>query len=66
MKDISKNVYFNVLHDTVDKYKNTYHKIIKMKTIDVKNDCFVQYNEESNEKYPKFKISDHFSQGIYS
>ena len=58
MAAISKNVYFNVLNDIVDKYNNTYHKTIKMKPIDVKNDSFVEYNEESNEKDPKFKVGD--------
>ena len=30
-----------------------------MKPIDAKSDSFVEYNEESNEKDPKFKIGDH-------
>ena len=30
-----------------------------MKSIDVKSDSFAEYNEESNEKYPKFKAGDH-------
>ena len=60
MKDISKNVYFNVLDDIVDKYNNTYHKTIKIKPIDVKNNFFADYNEEYNEKDPKFKKADHF------
>ena len=30
-----------------------------MKPIDVKNDSFAEYNEESNEKDPKFKVGDH-------
>ena len=59
MTAISKNVYFNVLNDIVDKYNNTYHKTIKMKPTDVKNNSFAEYNEESNEKDPKFKVSDH-------
>ena len=29
-----------------------------MKPIDVKNDSFAEYNEESNEKDPKFKVGD--------
>ena len=37
---ISKNVYFDVLNDIVDKYNNTYHKTIKMKPVDVKSDSF--------------------------
>ena len=58
MTAISKIVYFNVLDDIVDEYINTYHKIIKMK-IDVGDDSFAEYNEESNEKDPKFKVGDH-------
>ena len=59
MTAISKNVYFSVLNDTVDKYNNTCRKTIKMKPIDVKNDSFAKYNEESNEKDLKFKVGDH-------
>ena len=60
---ISKNVYFDVLEDIVDEYNNTYHRTIKMKPIDVKGDSFAEYNgivfnEESNEKDPKFKIGN--------
>ena len=46
----SKNVYFDVLDDIVDKYNNTYHKTIKTKPIDIKSDSFAEYNEEPNEK----------------
>ena len=59
MTNISKNVYFNVLDDIVDKYNNTYHKTIKMKPIDVEDDSFAEYNEQSKEKDPKFKVGDH-------
>ena len=47
MTTVDKNVYFNVLDDIVDKYNNTYHKTIKMKPIDVGEDSFAEYNEES-------------------
>ena len=30
-----------------------------MKSIDAKSDSFAEYNEETNEKDPKFKIGDH-------
>ena len=59
MTAISKDVYFDVLDDLVDKYNNTYHKTIKMKPINVKDDSFAEYNEKSNEKNPKFKVGDH-------
>ena len=35
MTAISKNVYFDVLDDVVNKYNNTVHRTIKMKPIDV-------------------------------
>ena len=59
MTAISKNVYFDVLNDIVDEYNDTYHRTIKMKPTDVGDDSFAKYNEESNEKDPKFKIGDH-------
>ena len=40
MTAISKNVYFDVLENIVDQYNNTYHKTIKMKSIDVKSESF--------------------------
>ena len=30
-----------------------------MKPIDVKNDSFAEYNEESNKRDPKFKVGNH-------
>ena len=59
MTAISKNAYFDVLNDIVDEYNNTYHKTIKMKPIDVKNDSFAEYNEESSEKDLKSEVGDH-------
>ena len=53
----SENVYFNVLNDIANKYCN--HKTTNMKPIDIKCDTFPEYNEESNEKGPKFKVGDH-------
>ena len=54
MTAVSKNVYFDVLNDIVDKYNKTYHRTIKMKPIDVKSNSFAEFNEESNKKDPKF------------
>ena len=60
MTAYSENVYFNVLNDIVAEYINTYHKTIQMKPMDFKSDSFAEYNEESNENDPKFKVGDHF------
>ena len=59
MTATSKNVYFDVLDEIVNKYNNTVHRTIKMKPIDVTSDYYAEYNENSNKKNPKFKVGDH-------
>ena len=59
MTAISKKVCFDVLDNIVDEYNNTYHRTIKIKPIDVGDDSFAEYNEEPNERDPKFKVGDH-------
>ena len=60
-----KNVYFDVKDDIVNKYNNTVHRTIKIKLIDVTSDSYVEYNEDSNEKDPKFKVGDRVSISKY-
>ena len=50
MTAISKNVYVDLLDDIVNRYNNTVRKTIKMKPIDVTDDSYAEYNEESNKK----------------
>ena len=59
MTAVSKNVYFDVLDNIVNKYNNTVHRTIKMKPIDVTSDSYAEYNEDSNVTKPKFKVGDH-------
>ena len=47
-----------MLNDIVNKYNNTVHRTVKVKPIDVTNDSYAEYNENSNKKDPKFKIGD--------
>ena len=58
MTAISKNVYFDMLDDIVNKYNNRVHRTIKMKPIDVTDDSYAEYNEDFNKKDPKFKVGD--------
>ena len=58
MTAISKNVYFDVLDDIIDKYNNTIHKTIKIKPIEVTDDSYAEYNELPNKNDPKFKVGD--------
>ena len=59
MATVSKNVYFNILDNIVDKYNNKYHTTVKMKSIDVKCHAYAHYNVDFNEKDPKFQVGDY-------
>ena len=58
MTAVSKNVYFDVLDDVVNKYNNTVHRTIKIKPIDVTSDSYAEYNEDSNEKDSRFRVGN--------
>ena len=64
MTSISKSVYIDKLDDIVNEYNNTYHRAIKMKPVDVKDNTYIDSMElhshkEVNDKDPKFKVGDH-------
>ena len=59
MTAVSKNVYFDLLGDIVNKYYNTVDRRIKMKPIEIISDFQAEYNEDSNVTKPKFKVGDH-------
>ena len=49
----TKNIYFDKLDDIVNEYNNTYHKKIRMKSIDVKYNTYVDSNKEADDKNSK-------------
>ena len=51
---ISKNVYIDKLNDIVDEYNNTYHRTIKMKPVDVKDNTYIAFEKEVNNKVVDF------------
>ena len=59
MTAVSKNIYFDVLDDIVDKYNDAYHRTIIMKPIEVKSNYYATYSVDCNDKDAKFKIRDH-------
>ena len=59
MTSIPKNVYIDKLDDIVNEYNNTYHRTIKMKPIDVKDNTYIDTGKEFNDKDHKFKVGDH-------
>ena len=56
MTSVSKNVHIEKLDDIVDEYDNTYHRTIKMKPIDVKDNTYINIDKELNDNDPKFKV----------
>ena len=59
MNSISKNVYIDKLDNIPSEYNNTYHRTIKMKPIDVKDNTYINIGKEVNDKGAKFKVGDH-------
>ena len=63
MTSISKNVYINKLDDIVNEYSNTYHRTIKIKPVDVKDNTYIDSiklhsSKEVNVSDPKFKVGN--------
>ena len=56
---ISKNVNIDKLDDIVHEYNNTYHRTMKMEPVDVKDDTYINFLKEVNDRDPNFKVSDH-------
>ena len=52
-------MYIDQLDDIVNEYNNTYHRTIKMKPVDVKNNTYIDSNKDVHDKDPKFKVGDH-------
>ena len=59
MTSISKNVYIDKLDDTVNAYNNTYHRTITVMAVDVKDNTYITFGKEINDKGPKFQAGDH-------
>ena len=59
MAATSKNVYIDKLGDLVNEYNNGYHRTIKIKPVDVKDNTYIDFEKEANDKDPKFKVGDY-------
>ena len=56
MTSVSKNVYIDKLDDIVGEYNTTYHRTITMKPVDVKDNTYIDFEKEINNKDSKFKL----------
>ena len=63
MTAVFKNVYIDKLDDILNEYNNTYHRTIKMKPIEVKDN--IDFIKEVNDKVSKFKVDDHVRISTY-
>ena len=59
MTAASKHVYFDKLDDIINQYNNTYHRTIKMKPIEVRDNTYIGSIKEVNDKDSEFKVGDH-------
>ena len=62
MTSVSKNVCIDKLDDIVGEYNNTYHRTIKMKTIDVKDNIYIyiyRFLKKLMIKITKFKVDNY-------
>ena len=65
MISISKTVYISKLDDIVNQHNNKYHRTIKMKPVDVKDNTYIGSIKEVNDKGPKLKFGDHVRISIH-
>ena len=56
MTSVSEIVYIDKLDDIVNEYNNSYHRTIKMKPVDVKDNAYINSGKEVNDKDTKFRI----------
>ena len=42
-------MYIDKFDDVVNEYNNTYHRTIKMKPVDVKDNTYTDFNKEVND-----------------
>ena len=59
MTSLSKSLYIDNLDDIVNKYKDTYHRTIKIKLVDVKDSTYIDSIKDVKDKDAKFKVDDH-------
>ena len=52
-------MYIDKLDDIKDEYNNTYNRKFKIKSIDVKDNTYINIDKEVNDNDPKFKVGDH-------
>ena len=50
MVSTSKNVHIDKLDDMMNKYNNTYHSTIKMESVDLKSNSYINFSKGINDE----------------
>ena len=58
MTSVSKNVQIDKFDDIVNEYNSTY-RTINMKTVDVKDNAYIDSGQEVNDNDPKLQVGDY-------
>ena len=60
MTSISKKInYFDELDDIGNKYSNAHLSTIRMRTVDMKSNIYIDFNKENKNKNTKFEVGGH-------
>ena len=59
MTSISNNMCIDKLDETINKYNNTFHRTIKMKSINVNPSMYIDFNIKNNKEGCKFDVGDY-------
>ena len=51
-------MYIDKLDNIVNEYNNTYHRTIKMRPIEVRDNTYINSIKEVNDRDSKFKVGD--------
>ena len=51
-------MYIDLSYDLVNKYNNTYRSTIKIKSVDVKSNTYIDFDKKNNKGDPRFKLVD--------
>ena len=58
MTSVSKNMYIDKLDDIVNEYSNTYHRTIKMNSVHVNDNTYINFGKKFNNKNPRCQVGD--------
>ena len=59
IRTLKTKIYKYMALISKNEYNNKYHRTIKMKPVDIKNNTYIDFGKKVNDKDPKFKVGNH-------